>query len=100
MAGAIPVVSFEKFLTGTRDDQKEVAKQVYDAFSTVGFIYLKNTGISQARVDEIFELVCMNQKPSHHPHYHPRRYTTLSASITVHCIVSHSYPRSTLLLGV
>ncbi|KAL6252483.1 hypothetical protein RBB50_000202 [Rhinocladiella similis] len=56
MAGAIPVVSFEKFLTGTRDDQKEVAKQVYDAFSTVGFIYLKNTGISQARVDEIFEL--------------------------------------------
>ncbi|KAK6387737.1 hypothetical protein LTS17_001006 [Exophiala oligosperma] len=56
MTDAIPVVSFEKFLTGTRADQEQVAKQVYDAFSTVGFIYLKDTGISQARVDEIFEL--------------------------------------------
>ncbi|KIW11138.1 hypothetical protein PV08_10438 [Exophiala spinifera] len=56
MTDAIPVVSFERFLKGTRADQQEVAKQVYDAFSTVGFIYLKDTGISQARVDEIFEL--------------------------------------------
>lgn len=56
-ASTIPVVSFEKFLTGKRDDQKQVAKQVYDAFSTVGFIYLKDHGIPQTRVDEIFELV-------------------------------------------
>lgn len=53
----IPVVSFEKFLTGDRADQKEVAKQVYDAFSTIGFIYLKDHGIPQSRVEEIFELV-------------------------------------------
>lgn len=53
----IPVVSFEKFLTGDRADQKEVAKKVFDAFSTVGFIYLKDHGIPQTRVEEIFELV-------------------------------------------
>lgn len=53
----IPVVSFEKFLTGDRADQKEVARKVYDAFSTIGFIYLKDHGIPQTRVEEIFELV-------------------------------------------
>lgn len=53
----IPVVSFEQFLTGNRQSQKQVAKQVYDAFSTVGFIYLKDHGIPLARVEEIFELV-------------------------------------------
>ncbi|KAH0835142.1 hypothetical protein AYO21_10307 [Fonsecaea monophora] len=52
----IPVVSFEKFLTGDRADQKEVARRVYDAFSEVGFIYLKDYGIPQTRVDEIFAL--------------------------------------------
>lgn len=56
-ATPIPVVSFEKFLTGERSDQKEVARKVYDAFSTVGFIYLKDHGIPQTRVEEIFELV-------------------------------------------
>lgn len=55
----IPVVSFEKFLKGDRTDQKEVAKRVYDAFSTVGFIYLKDHGIPQTRVDDIFELVSL-----------------------------------------
>ncbi|KIX07596.1 uncharacterized protein Z518_02249 [Rhinocladiella mackenziei CBS 650.93] len=56
MAISIPVVSFEKFLTGNPAEQKEVARQVYDAFSTVGFIYLKDHGIPQSRVDEIFAL--------------------------------------------
>lgn len=53
----IPVVSFENFLTGDRAAQKEVAQRVYDAFSTVGFLYLKDHGIPQTRVEEIFELV-------------------------------------------
>ncbi|KAK4942569.1 hypothetical protein LTR10_017698 [Elasticomyces elasticus] len=56
MTDAIPIVSFEKFLTGNRADQQQVAQQVYDAFSTVGFIYLKDYGIPQSRVDEVFAL--------------------------------------------
>ena len=57
MTATIPVVSFGNFLSGNREDQQEVAKQVYGAFSTVGFIYLKDHGIPQARVNEIFGLV-------------------------------------------
>ena len=57
MASPIPVVSFGKFRTGTKQDQQDVAQQVYDAFSTVGFIYLKDCGIPQSRVDDIFGLV-------------------------------------------
>lgn len=57
MANPIPVVSFSKFLTGDRADQKEVARQVYEAFSDVGFIYLKDHGVPQSRVEEIFALV-------------------------------------------
>lgn len=53
----IAVISFEKFIHGDRADQQDVAKQLYDAFSTVGWVYLKEHGISQERVDEIFELV-------------------------------------------
>lgn len=61
MTDAIPIVSFEKFLTGKRAEQQQVAKQVCDAFSTVGFIYLKDHGIPQSRVDEIFALVSQPQ---------------------------------------
>lgn len=57
MANPIPVVSFGKFRTGTKEDQQAVAAQVYDAFSTVGFVYLEDCGIPQSRVDEIFALV-------------------------------------------
>ncbi|OAP58820.1 hypothetical protein AYL99_06117 [Fonsecaea erecta] len=61
----IPVVSFEKFLTGDRAGQKEVARRVYDAFSEVGFIYLKEHGIPQTRVDEIFALVGITNNTAH-----------------------------------
>ena len=63
MTDAIPIVSFEKFLTGDRADQQQVAQHVYDAFSTVGFIYLKDHGIPQSRVDEIFALVSLPRAP-------------------------------------
>jgi isopenicillin N synthase-like dioxygenase len=59
MANSIPVVSFEKFLTGNRADQQEVAKKVYAAFSSVGFIYLNDHGIPESRVQQVFALVCI-----------------------------------------
>ena len=60
---SIPVVSFAGFLTGNREKQEKVARRVYDAFSTVGFIYLKDHGIPQTRVDEIFALVSISLIP-------------------------------------
>jgi len=55
MAADIPVVSFGPFLSGGKDAQYKVAKQVYDAFSTVGFIYLKDHGIAQSEVNAMFK---------------------------------------------
>lgn len=56
-AADIAVVSFDRFINGNDEDKRAVAKQLYDAFSTVGWIYLKDHGIPQARVDEMFGLV-------------------------------------------
>lgn len=53
----IAVVSFGKFIHGDNEDKRKVARQLYDAFSTVGWVYLKDHGIPQERVDEIFSLV-------------------------------------------
>lgn len=50
----IPVVSFAPFLTGSEEDQAQVAKEVYEAFSTVGFIYLTDHGISPSSISSIF----------------------------------------------
>jgi isopenicillin N synthase-like dioxygenase len=53
----IAVVSFDRFINGDDRDKRAVAKELYEAFSTVGWVYLKDHGIPQSRVDEIFGLV-------------------------------------------
>ena len=54
---ALPVVDFGPFLSGTRDDQVEVARQVDEAFRTHACLYLTNHGIPQADIDEAFHQV-------------------------------------------
>jgi isopenicillin N synthase-like dioxygenase len=56
-AADIAIVSFDKFINGGDAERRVVAKQLYNAFSTVGWVYLKDHGIPQERVDEIFKLV-------------------------------------------
>jgi isopenicillin N synthase-like dioxygenase len=53
----IAVVSFDRFINGNNEEKRAVAKHLYQAFSTVGWVYLKDHGIPQERVDEMFELV-------------------------------------------
>lgn len=57
-AADIAIVSFGRFIHGDDDDKRIVARQLYNAFSNVGWVYLKDHGIPQERVDEIFGLVC------------------------------------------
>ncbi|KIW25180.1 uncharacterized protein PV07_10839 [Cladophialophora immunda] len=52
----IPVISFEPFLKGDSEQRKAVADQIYRAFHDIGFLYLKDSGILQGRVDSIFTL--------------------------------------------
>jgi isopenicillin N synthase-like dioxygenase len=54
----IAIVSFDRFINGGDAEKRVVAKQLYEAFSTVGWVYVKDHGIPQERVDEIFGLVC------------------------------------------
>ena len=57
-AADIAIVSFDRFINGDGTDKKAVAKEVYDAFSSVGWVYISDHGIPQTRVDEVFGLVC------------------------------------------
>ncbi|KAF1952799.1 Clavaminate synthase-like protein [Byssothecium circinans] len=55
-AADIAVVSFDPFLNGGDAGKRAVAKKIYSAFSSVGWVYVKDHGIPQERVDEIFGL--------------------------------------------
>lgn len=57
-----PIVSFQPFLTGTPEGKQEVADRLYDAFHNFGWVYLKDFGISQAEIDDMFRRV----SPVHH----------------------------------
>lgn len=69
----IAVVSFDRFINGDASEKRAVAKQLYDAFSTVGWVYLKDHGIPQERVDEIFTLVSLGSLSQHFPNTHTTR---------------------------
>ncbi|KAI9739713.1 MAG: hypothetical protein M1834_006432 [Cirrosporium novae-zelandiae] len=51
---AFPIVSFAPFLSGTPEGKQKVAQELYDAFHMYGWVYLKDFGIEQETVDEMF----------------------------------------------
>jgi len=51
---SFPIVSFAPFLSGSEDGQRKVASELYNAFHTYGWVYLKDFGISQEEIDEMF----------------------------------------------
>jgi isopenicillin N synthase-like dioxygenase len=53
----IPIVDFGAFLSGSEEAKEQIAKQLDDAFRDVGFVYLKNHGVSREVVEECFEWV-------------------------------------------
>lgn len=50
----IPVIDFELFTNSDAAAQQAVVQQIYQACHEIGFIYLKNSGISQTLIDELF----------------------------------------------
>jgi isopenicillin N synthase-like dioxygenase len=54
-----PIISFQPFLSGTEAEKSSVAQQLYDAFHTFGWVYLKDFGISAEEIDEMFLMVSM-----------------------------------------
>ena len=51
----IPVINFAPFLEGDPKDKQAVAQAIYRACHDVGFMYLKNHGVPQNKVDQAFE---------------------------------------------
>jgi isopenicillin N synthase-like dioxygenase len=50
----IPLIDFAAFLNGKTDKQQIVARQIYQACHEIGFMYLKNLGISPILIDQLF----------------------------------------------
>lgn len=58
----LPEVDFVSFRTGSAEDRKRTASEIDDALRTAGFFYLRNHGIQQSKIDDLF------MKVSVHPH--------------------------------
>lgn len=52
-----PIVSFQPFLNGSDEEQARVAQELYDAFHKFGWIYLKDFGITQDEIEQMFSAV-------------------------------------------
>ncbi|KAL0260715.1 hypothetical protein SLS55_004405 [Diplodia seriata] len=66
----VPVVDFGPFYTGDEAAKKAVSNELDHALSTVGFVYLKNHGVPQERVDAAFEWLAPHPPGgSHHRGY-------------------------------
>lgn len=50
----IPIIDFEQFIRGDAASRQAVVQQIYQACHEVGFMYLKNPGISQDLIDQLF----------------------------------------------
>ncbi len=50
----IPVIDFEPFIRGDAAARQAVVQQIYQACHEIGFMYLKNPGIPQNLIEELF----------------------------------------------
>ncbi|KAF2827189.1 Clavaminate synthase-like protein [Ophiobolus disseminans] len=51
----IPIIDFAKAISSTDTEKEDVARQIDDAFRSVGFVYLKNHSVPLELVAECFE---------------------------------------------
>jgi isopenicillin N synthase-like dioxygenase len=50
----VPLIDFAPFVEGDRAARQQVAAEIYAACQEVGFMYLRNSGISEDLVDRLF----------------------------------------------
>lgn len=56
---SFPIISFQNFISGSETEKREVAQELYNAFHTFGWIYLKDFGISADEIDDMFAAVSL-----------------------------------------
>lgn len=52
----VPVVDIENIFSNDFDERLQAAKEVAEVCKTVGFMYIKNHGVSQDLIDEVFDM--------------------------------------------
>lgn len=50
----IPVIDFKPFVVGDVGKQQQVAQELYNACHELGFVYIKNHGVSQVLIEQVF----------------------------------------------
>ena len=50
----IPIIDFQKYLNGDMETKKEVSKQLFRAFTEIGFVYLLNPGLEEQKKQMMF----------------------------------------------
>ncbi len=53
----IPVIDLSEFLTGTSDRKRKLVNELGTAFHEVGFVTVKNHGISDKLIEELYREV-------------------------------------------
>src|SRR5882672_2440773 len=53
----IPVVDLSEFLTGNADKKKKFVKEIGDAYHEIGFATVKNHGINDKLIEELYREV-------------------------------------------
>lgn len=53
------ILDFDRYTTGDKDCQLRFARELVESLSKSGFVRLKNYGISEEEVDQIFALVSL-----------------------------------------
>jgi isopenicillin N synthase-like dioxygenase len=53
---SIPTIDIAN-IDGSLDERKAIAKEIYDACSSCGFFYIKNTGIPESAMSDVFALL-------------------------------------------
>jgi isopenicillin N synthase-like dioxygenase len=51
----IPVIDFSAFLTNDTTQQRETAREIYQACHEIGFMYLKNHGVPKPLLEQVFQ---------------------------------------------
>lgn len=50
----IPIVDFRGFLSGTKAEKDDTAREILEGFTSSGFVYLSNAGIDKNTISNVF----------------------------------------------
>lgn len=78
-ASSIPVIDLAPARTGSDEQARKVAQELYEAFKNVGFAYVKNHAVPEDVVSEAFRWVCLSRRPHITPIDYKRRIHLISS---------------------